>query len=74
MLEYIGEWHSHPRGASTMPSDFDLAAFAWLTKLMALDGLPAVMMILGDAPDPSLFVGFMGKEESPIPSTADEVA
>ena len=74
MLEYIGEWHSHPRGASTMPSDFDLAAFAWLTKLMSIDGLPAVMMIVGDAPEPSLFVCCMSKQEAPIPSADDEVA
>lgn len=70
MLEYIGEWHSHPRGASTMPSGFDLDAFAWLTRLMSIDGLPAVMMIVGEAPEPSLFVGVMGKEEAPIPSAA----
>lgn len=74
MLEYVGEWHSHPCGASTMPSGLDLAAFTWLTRLMSIDGLPAVMMIVGDTPEPSLFVGSMGKQEAPIPSAADEVA
>ncbi len=67
MLEYVGEWHSHPRGASTVPSSFDLAAFDWLTSLMSIDGLPAVMMIVGDAPEPSLFVGSVGRLEAPIP-------
>jgi proteasome lid subunit RPN8/RPN11 len=67
MLEYVGEWHSHPRGASTRPSDYDLAAFGWLAALMSQDGLPAVMIIVGDAGEMSLFIGSMGREASPIP-------
>ena len=67
MLEYVGEWHSHPHGARTRPSDYDLAAFGWLTALMSKDALPAVMMIVGDAGEVSLFVGSMGREASPIP-------
>lgn len=66
MLKYIGEWHSHPRGSSTQPSGFDLAAFGWLTTLMSGDGIPAVMMIIGDD-EMSLFVGSMGDAASPIP-------
>jgi integrative and conjugative element protein (TIGR02256 family) len=74
MLEYIGEWHSHPRGSGTRPSGFDLEAFGWLTTLMSGDGLPAVMMIVGDH-EISLFVGSMGDEVSPIPEGEhDEVA
>ena len=69
MLEYIGEWHSHPRGASTRPSEYDLAAFDWLTAHMSNDGLPAVMMIVGEAGEMSLFIGLMGKEPSPIPES-----
>jgi integrative and conjugative element protein (TIGR02256 family) len=59
MLEYIGEWHSHPRGATTSPSDYDLAAFHWLTMLMSKDGLPAVMAIVGDLNEARVFVGSM---------------
>ena len=66
MLEYIGEWHSHPRGASTRPSDYDLVAFDWLIALRSGDGLPAVMIIVGDV-ELSLFVDTMGAEASPIP-------
>jgi integrative and conjugative element protein (TIGR02256 family) len=66
MLEYIGEWHSHPRNSSTRPSDFDRKAFDWLTALMSKDGLPAIMMIAGDE-ELSLFVGSMGADEAPIP-------
>ena len=67
MLEYVGEWHSHPRGVNTKPSKYDLAAFDWLTALMSKDGLPAVMMIVGKAGEVSLFISSMGRDASPIP-------
>ena len=74
MLEYIGEWHSHPRGAGTRPSNFDRKAFEWLTALMSKDGLPAVMVIAGDD-ELSLFVDLMGADAAPIPEDPrDEVA
>lgn len=46
MLEYIGEWHSHPDSFPPVPSSDDLLVFAWLTDVMEKEGLPAVMMIL----------------------------
>ena len=46
-LEYVGEWHSHPDGASCHPSDDDLELFAWLTSNMGDAGLPALMAISG---------------------------
>ena len=46
MLEYIGEWHSHPDGAGTARSKDDLKVFAWLENLMQADGHPAVMVIV----------------------------
>ena len=67
MLEYVGEWHSHPRGVNTKPSKYDLAAFDWLIALMSKDGLPAVMMIVGKAGEVSLFINSMGQDASPIP-------
>ena len=66
MLEYVGEWHSHPRRADSRPSRYDLAAFEWLSELMSKDGLPAVMMIIGED-DASLFINSMGRDASPIP-------
>jgi len=48
MLEYIGEWHSHPRSCPPIPSQDDLKVFSWLTALMEKEGLPALMMIGGD--------------------------
>ena len=48
MLHYIGEWHSHPRGAGVTPSATDRRAFAQLAEVMALDGLPPLFLIVGD--------------------------
>ncbi|OGQ94912.1 MAG: hypothetical protein A2284_18900 [Deltaproteobacteria bacterium RIFOXYA12_FULL_61_11] len=64
MIEYVGEWHSHPRGACTAASHDDLEVFAWLTSLMEADGLPAVMMIVGDPGRTSCYVGEIKSEEN----------
>jgi len=67
MLEYIGEWHSHPEMSPTSPSDDDLEVFAWLTDLMDSDGLPALMMIVGQKGNASCYVGEIYKEENRLP-------
>jgi hypothetical protein len=59
MLQYVGEWHSHPDSCSTNPSADDLKVFTWLTDHVSGDGLPAVMAIVGEAKDMSWFVGSM---------------
>lgn len=48
MLQYVGEWHSHPRGVPPLPSGDDCTVFAWLTELMDRDGFPAIMIIASD--------------------------
>ena len=48
MLQYVGEWHSHPRGHSCLPSSDDTRAFAWLSQIMAPTGVPALMLIVGE--------------------------
>lgn len=48
MLHYVGEWHSHPNGFSTHPSDDDRKVFAWLSASMQLDGYPGLMAIVGE--------------------------
>lgn len=70
MIEYVGEWHSHPRGAATAASHDDLQVFAWLTSLMESDGLPAVMMIVGDPGRTSCFVGEIRSEENLLQGAA----
>lgn len=47
-ISYTGEWHSHPRGASTRPSADDLEAYGWLTGQMHAEALPGIMLIVGD--------------------------
>jgi hypothetical protein len=47
-INYVGEWHSHPKGASTNPSQDDLKAYGWLVGHMSVESLPAIMMIIGD--------------------------
>ena len=46
LLDYAGEWHSHP-GSSTSPSSDDHKVFLWLADVMKQDGLPSVMLIVG---------------------------
>jgi integrative and conjugative element protein (TIGR02256 family) len=48
IVGYIGEWHSHPKGYGTAPSDDDKYQLAYLTLGLAMEGLPAVMLIVGD--------------------------
>jgi hypothetical protein len=47
-LEYVGEWHSHPAGASTRCSPDDRTLFSWLSDEVNKDGHPALMLIAGD--------------------------
>ncbi|HEV2248604.1 MAG TPA: Mov34/MPN/PAD-1 family protein [Terriglobia bacterium] len=47
-ISYVGEWHSHPRGASIRPSTDDLRAYGWLTSHMHAEALPGIMLIIGD--------------------------
>ena len=48
MLQYIGEWHSHPNGSDVTPSSDDRKVLAWLGELMDREGLPGVVAIVGD--------------------------
>lgn len=53
-LDYLGEWHSHPEGCSTCPSEDDKILFSWLKEAMTTEGLPALMIIVGEQ-NPSLY-------------------
>lgn len=56
IVGYVGEWHSHPKGHSSTPSDYDVVQLVELTLGMAADGLPAIQMIVGER-DLSLSLG-----------------
>lgn len=47
-IQYLGEWHSHPKGCSTNPSSLDLNLFAYLSESLSRQGNPTVMGIMGD--------------------------
>ena len=47
-VSYIGEWHSHPNGASLNRSDDDDNLFEWLQRHMRSIGRPPLMLIAGD--------------------------
>jgi len=48
VVNYIGEWHSHPPGYGASPSRRDLVQLVHLALSMADDGLPAVQLIVGE--------------------------
>ncbi len=62
---YLGEWHSHPPGRDSEPSVRDFEHFSHLQNERIQDGLPAVLLIIGDG-DESAFVETM---PSPPPET-----
>lgn len=48
MVNYLGEWHSHPPGHSAHPSRDDMLQLVYLTLGMADEGLPAMSLIVGE--------------------------
>lgn len=48
MLQYVGEWHSHPNGFGTGPSGDDRKVFEWITEKTTEDGYEPVMAIVGE--------------------------
>jgi proteasome lid subunit RPN8/RPN11 len=64
MLQYVGEWHSHPDG-STSPSTEDRKVFKWLSEHMRMDGLPPMMAIVGEGGIVSWFLGGLTGSRSP---------
>jgi integrative and conjugative element protein (TIGR02256 family) len=47
-IEYVGEWHSHPDGYPTSPSNDDRKVFHWIEEHLSIDGLPPTMLIVGE--------------------------
>jgi integrative and conjugative element protein (TIGR02256 family) len=48
MVQYVGEWHSHPIGFGTDPSGFDHKVFSWIGEMTKEKGYQPVMAIFGD--------------------------
>lgn len=49
VVGYIGEWHSHPPFNSASPSRDDRILMDHLTDMLARDGEPSIMIIVGSA-------------------------
>lgn len=56
MVTYLGEWHSHPSGCSTKASRLDKNQLNWCKETMSQNGIPAVMVIVGDANEPGIYL------------------
>jgi integrative and conjugative element protein (TIGR02256 family) len=63
MLQYIGEWHSHPNGYGTAPSGDDHKVFEWICEKTTEDGYQPVMAIVGE-PEARWFVGSIGSQQN----------
>jgi len=67
IVSYVGEWHSHPKGYTALPSQADVGQLCFLTDSLQTEGLPALMLIVSD-----LSLGFyldkQGRIFSPISS------
>ena len=48
MVTYVGEWHSHPDSCSCWPSEEDRKVLDWQAKNMSAEGLPGLMLVLGE--------------------------
>lgn len=48
IVGYVGEWHSHPRHCSSNPSGYDIVLLAHLAIALEHEGLPALMLIVGE--------------------------
>jgi len=47
-LTYVGEWHTHPRGHSSSPSEDDRLLMRWIGDAVAYSDVPPVMVIGGE--------------------------
>ena len=44
-VRYVGEWHSHTEGTSSMPSPTDAKQVKWLGQELKEEGLPGLIAI-----------------------------
>lgn len=47
-MTYVGEWHSHPPGAASIPSSIDQAQLDHLADNLCSENRPSVMAIVGE--------------------------
>jgi len=47
-IQYLGEWHSHPKGCAPTPSSYDKQLYEYLYENLAKQGYPVLMAIFAD--------------------------
>lgn len=47
-VHYVGEWHTHPKNHSALPSSLDIYQLGELAISMHVDGLPVLSLIVGE--------------------------
>lgn len=57
VVDYVGEWHSHPDGCPARPSNDDEKLLNTLQHKMSAEGLPALMIIVAQT-DVGLFIRY----------------
>lgn len=57
IVDYLGEWHSHPPFHTPCPSGDDVNLLAHCATVLARDGVPALMVIVGTAGEISYSLG-----------------
>ncbi|HEX04376.1 MAG TPA: hypothetical protein ENH10_04380 [Bacteroidetes bacterium] len=60
IVGYVGEWHSHPSQVSANPSSADMIQLTYLADELRADGLPALMLIVGEHEETWLAADAMG--------------
>ena len=60
-LGYVGEWHSHPRKSSPLPSQIDLAQIAWLGRELEATAMRALDIAFA-SPAARIKIEFQGGE------------
>jgi proteasome lid subunit RPN8/RPN11 len=65
-LDYVGEWHSHPDGATIAPSSDDKKVMKWVREHMGAEGGPGLVLIAGEKAF-ALYLGADGNLRCKVP-------
>jgi len=71
-LEYIGEWHSHPRRISSSPSEWDYGVLSWVGEVMSPYGMPGLIAIAADTDFRIIIVDTLAGEHQELSSISEQ--
>lgn len=67
-LTYVGEWRSHPEGASAAPSGADMLQLAGLALMLWIDDRPAVSLVVARDEERVLLRSYLQPSDAKQPS------